>query len=56
MKYRIGYFDSAKGFAIFSVVLAHLNTFLDWKNLLLSYVVSQLFYVVVFLYKWLFLL
>ena len=43
MKYRIGYFDSAKGFAIFSVVLAHLNTFLDWKNLLLSYVVHSYF-------------
>lgn len=43
MKYRIDYFDLAKGFAIFSVVLAHLNTFLNWNNPFLSYVIHSYF-------------
>lgn len=40
---RLYYFDSAKGFAIFSVILAHLNTFLNWDNVLLGYVISSYF-------------
>ena len=40
---RLSFFDSAKGFAIFSVILAHLNTFLDLENLHLAYIIQSYF-------------
>lgn len=43
MKNRVVYFDLAKGFAIFSVVLAHLNTFFWGDNYFLSYVIHSYF-------------
>lgn len=40
---RLHFVDDAKGLAIYSVILVHLNTFLDWDSQALTYVIHSYF-------------
>ena len=43
MDKRLQYFDIAKGIAIYSVILVHLNTFCGWNSNLLFYIIHSYF-------------
>ncbi len=48
MQKRIEFIDIAKGFAILSVLVAHLNTFLNWHNEICAFVIASYFMPVFF--------